>query len=322
MAAVLRAAGVMVRRPLAALGGEVAVRGLARTVGSAGAGLWPRRCRHVPPAAPSRWGHGSAHYQDQRDRIKRRKSGGKPAELYDLLEVDITATSQEIKDGFLKQVRLHHPDISKHPDAAVIFDKIKTALEVLSDPATRREYDATTCGVQADWVYGEAEETQVPLAAMTEDELQKRARYLDDRISSSNANIAALGEAVINAGGVHVKRLAKELEGFMEQRKELRVELQKIAASKLKRGGNRGRKKASERLQTAGSEWWEVGLLICAKRTSSNPSWPSLATASCACVRSTYTSTSTYRARGSARVPGGQLTVHTACAGARQPHTL
>ena len=83
---------------------------------------------------------------------------------------------------------------------------------MLSDPTTRREYDATTCGVQADWVYGEEEETQIPLAAMTEDELQKRARYLDDRISSSHANISALGEAVVNAGGVHVKRLAKELE--------------------------------------------------------------------------------------------------------------
>lgn len=284
MAAALRVAGVVVRRPLAALGGGVAARGAVRTVGSAGAGLWPQ-CRHVPVAAPARWRHGSAHYQDQRDRRKRRKGGGKPAELYDLLEVDITATSQEIKDGFLKQVRVHHPDISKNPDAAGIFDRIKKALEVLSDPATRREYDATTCGVQADWVYGEEEETQVPLAAMTEDELQKRARYLDDRISSSNANISALGEAVVNAGGVHVKRLAKELEGFMEQRRELRLELEKLAASKLKRGGNRGRKKASERMQTAGSEWWEVGSPTRASRTSSNPSWSSLSTASCACMR-------------------------------------
>jgi hypothetical protein len=219
----------------------------------------PRLCRHRAPAAAPwvRWAHGKAHYKDQRERRKQRP-GGKPAEMYDLLGVDITATTQEIKDGFLKQVRLHHPDISPNPDAAEIFDKIKGALEVLSDIETRREYDATTCGIQPDWVYGEEEAKDVPLESMTEAELQKLATYLDERISTSNANISALGEAVINAGGVQVKRLAKELEGFMEQRKELRVELQKIAASRLKRGGNRGRKKASERLQTAGTEWWDV----------------------------------------------------------------
>ncbi len=254
--AALRVAGALAVQSRPPVVSRVACGGV-RSIGAAGLCL-ARQCRHVPVAVPVRWGHGSAHYKDQRERRKRRAGGGKPAELYDLLEVDLTATTQEIKDAFLKQVRLHHPDISPNPDAAEMFDKIKKALEVLSDSTTRREYDSTTCGVQPDWVYGEEDDAQIPLAAMTEDELQKRARYLDERISSSNANIAGLGEAVINAGGVQVKRLAKELEGYMEQRKELRVELQKIAASKLKRGGNRGRKKASERLQTAGTEWWDV----------------------------------------------------------------
>lgn len=256
MAAALRVARAAIWQPF--LGDGVATRGACMRPVRSAAALCPQQCRHRPIAAPVRWGHGKAHYEDQRERAKRRRGGGKPAEMYDLLGVDLTATTQEIKDGFLKQVRLHHPDISPNPDAAEMFDKIKNAVEVLSDPTTRREYDATTCGVQPDWVYGEEEETQIPLAAMTEDELQKRARYLDERISSSNASIAALGDQVINAGGAQVKRLAQELEGFMDQRKELRGELQKIAASKLKKGGNRGRKKAAERLQTAGVEWWDV----------------------------------------------------------------
>lgn len=259
MVGVLRAAAAAAaRQPFAApLRARAGVPSPPLGSSSSSFGACPR-CRHMQQ--PVRWAHANRGYKDQRERQKKKYAGavgGKPAELYDLLGVDITATVPEIKDGFLKQVRIFHPDINPNPDANEVFDRIKSAVETLSDPQTRKEYDATTCGVQPDWVYG-VEEIEIPLAAMTEAELQRKARYLDERITSSNANISALGEDVVNAGGVQVKRLAAELETFMEQRKELRVEIQKINATKLRNGGNRGRKKASDRLQTASTEWWDV----------------------------------------------------------------
>ena len=54
----------------------------------------------------------------------------------DCARLQITATIPEIKDGFLKQVRLFHPDINPNPDANEVFDKIKQAVETLSDPQT------------------------------------------------------------------------------------------------------------------------------------------------------------------------------------------
>ena len=183
-------------------------------------------------------------------------TGGPAAELYDLLGVEPSASPTEIKDGFLAQVKLHHPDVSPNPDAAEVFDKIKKALEVLSDPQARKEYDAGTCGVQPDWVYGE-DKVEIPLGAMSEGDLRKKLAYLEERIRSSNENIDLLGRGA-NAGGVQMARLVEELNGFSDQRREIQDELQKIAASKFRKGGNRGRKKASERLQTAGAEWWDV----------------------------------------------------------------
>lgn len=61
--------------------------------------------------------------------------------LYELLEVEQNATAAEIKKQFRKLSKQWHPDISTEPNAQERFNEIVKANEVLSDEASRKEYD-------------------------------------------------------------------------------------------------------------------------------------------------------------------------------------
>lgn len=64
-------------------------------------------------------------------------------DLYEILEVDTSATSQDIKKQFKKMAVAWHPD--KNPGCGQTcnekFDKIHRAYEILSDPQKRKNYD-------------------------------------------------------------------------------------------------------------------------------------------------------------------------------------
>ncbi len=63
-------------------------------------------------------------------------------DYYQILGVDRSATSDEIKKAFRKLARLHHPDVAKDKKAGEIkFKEINEAYEVLGDPANRKKYD-------------------------------------------------------------------------------------------------------------------------------------------------------------------------------------
>ncbi|KAL4429583.1 hypothetical protein ABPG77_008632 [Micractinium sp. CCAP 211/92] len=61
--------------------------------------------------------------------------------LYSLLELSITATEKEIRQQFRRLALRHHPD--KARGSAHRFQEIREAFEVLSNPATRSQYDKT-----------------------------------------------------------------------------------------------------------------------------------------------------------------------------------
>lgn len=68
-------------------------------------------------------------------------------DYYVILDVDFNATTEQIKAAYHDLARRFHPDKNNRDDrsrreAAVIFDKIRTAYEVLSNPERRRIYDA------------------------------------------------------------------------------------------------------------------------------------------------------------------------------------
>ena len=63
-------------------------------------------------------------------------------DFYEILGVSRTATQDEIQRAYRKLARAHHPDVNKDPGAEDRFKDISESYDVLSDPETRRRYDA------------------------------------------------------------------------------------------------------------------------------------------------------------------------------------
>ncbi|XP_046993947.1 dnaJ homolog subfamily B member 9-like [Schistocerca americana] len=66
---------------------------------------------------------------------------GGESNYYDLLGVDKSATTADIKKAFRKLALHYHPDKNKDPAAGEKFQEISHAYEVLSDPQKRQHYD-------------------------------------------------------------------------------------------------------------------------------------------------------------------------------------
>lgn len=63
------------------------------------------------------------------------------ATFYGVLGVPPDADDQTIVHAFRERVKECHPDVSDRPDARMTFTRLKTARDVLTDPAERDRYD-------------------------------------------------------------------------------------------------------------------------------------------------------------------------------------
>jgi len=63
-------------------------------------------------------------------------------DFYEVLGVPRTASQEEIQRAYRKLARQHHPDVNKDPGAEDRFKELSEAYDVLSDPESRRRYDA------------------------------------------------------------------------------------------------------------------------------------------------------------------------------------
>ncbi|HEY6479138.1 MAG TPA: DnaJ C-terminal domain-containing protein [Streptosporangiaceae bacterium] len=63
-------------------------------------------------------------------------------DFYDILGVSRDASQEDIQRAYRRLARTYHPDVNKDPAAEDRFKDISEAYDVLSDPQTRRRYDA------------------------------------------------------------------------------------------------------------------------------------------------------------------------------------
>jgi curved DNA-binding protein len=62
--------------------------------------------------------------------------------FYEVLGVGRSASADEVQRAYRKLAPQYHPDVNKDPGAEERFKEISEAYDVLSDPETRRRYDA------------------------------------------------------------------------------------------------------------------------------------------------------------------------------------
>ncbi|MEU1735518.1 DnaJ C-terminal domain-containing protein [Streptosporangium sp. NPDC020145] len=63
-------------------------------------------------------------------------------DFYEILGLQRNASQEDIQRAYRKLARANHPDVNKAPEAEDRFKDISEAYSVLSDPKTRRRYDA------------------------------------------------------------------------------------------------------------------------------------------------------------------------------------
>ena len=70
-------------------------------------------------------------------------------DFYQILGVPRDASQEDIQRAYRRLARTYHPDVNKDPGAEDRFKDVSEAYDVLSDPQTRRRYDAFGRGLPA-----------------------------------------------------------------------------------------------------------------------------------------------------------------------------
>ncbi|KAL2709147.1 Protein HLJ1 [Kluyveromyces marxianus] len=83
----------------------------------------------------------SSEYTEEQEKITLDILSKDKHEFYEMLNVERTASENDIKKAYRKLAIKLHPDKNRHPRASEAFKKINRAFEVLSDDSKRRIFD-------------------------------------------------------------------------------------------------------------------------------------------------------------------------------------
>ena len=107
---------------------------------------------------------------------------------YELLGVPTTATASEISMAYFERSRLFHPDLRHRSDLAQfekeltnVFDRLKTANEVLSDPKKRAEYDASLAEAPVPMAVAEASSDPKVRSQLAEKSFRRARELIEDK---------------------------------------------------------------------------------------------------------------------------------------------
>ncbi len=103
--------------------------------------LPPRTGRWSRSSSPA-YGEGDHQLRPAQVVVARRADGRTAQDFYEILGVPRTASQDDIQRAYRRLARQYHPDVNHDPGAEDRFKDVSEAYDVLSDPQTRRRYDA------------------------------------------------------------------------------------------------------------------------------------------------------------------------------------
>jgi molecular chaperone DnaJ len=81
--------------------------------------------------------------------------------FYQILEVDESATPEEIKKSYERLSEINHPDLHNGKMIYTVYmDELNTAYKVLSDPVSKMHYDAGL-KIHGEFGFGKNEESEL-----------------------------------------------------------------------------------------------------------------------------------------------------------------
>ncbi|KAL1925978.1 hypothetical protein VTP01DRAFT_7174 [Rhizomucor pusillus] len=150
----------------------------------------------------------------------------KPVDLYyyELLGVQPTATSIEIKKAFRKLAMVYHPDKNKEPDAEEKFKEVSEAYQVLYDPDLRAHYNKYGRDKELQPEGGFADPREHFQQMFGGDAFRKIIGDLSIGEVFSDAQTMAMAEEADQAAGGDQKKSKEEMNQHMEKMQERQKE--------------------------------------------------------------------------------------------------
>jgi curved DNA-binding protein CbpA len=167
------------------------------------------------------------------------------ANYYEILDIPVSATNNEIKAAFRKLAKLYHPD--KNPNGKEYFEKILMAYEVLINHSRRKQYDLklkyanaptqqTTAQAKAakkkEWGFSEEE---LKRRQYFKENYKKEYRQYQEQYGNHNTKVYNEYKYILFAAPLAVGLFLFVVNGFEKENDAANAELKKAQVEKIEK---------------------------------------------------------------------------------------